>query len=979
MTKEEILNGMSEAEFYRLYPTRESWEAAQAQMAYGGSPYDPGVPFGAGIMMAYGGMYQAGGPYGTDVYTEKKMSPAQWEQFNVKRGYQEIPSQISKDPSVSGMRYKEYYNPTEYQKTDTGFSKVGAPAGYDYNKDTSYKPIVSYGYKEPVTTKPSIQVPQPQSTRKEIARNPDYITYQSPGATGGYTNAVTQYVDVKTGQAIPDISKAYDPQGKYSFTPSSTTPAPTVSQPAASPQAMATNNIPSKIPGKTKFGGMPYYAQRGGTPYYGGPIYPAAYGGDVVEYCWGGLPGGPNEMPAMEDGGYMTYGGYNSPTNYGSFSVPMNDGGDLDIAQDGKVVDWAKQLQEKLAERTGKTVPSGVSKYYGEFEVPNLSQMDSVITSPVNPNIGMAFKGSKSMLVPLKRSAREEVESINKPFTVATPPKRGERDVYIKYQKFGGAYDTTNAGTYPMLNAGGYGSKMKANRKTGGDLTSQGGNQNFLDGRNSTYLNYIKNNVLKNMHQEESQKVMNAFMQMENQMPQVDMGYGSGYMQMGGYQQSFDAINPQNAALQNMYSQQMQQHQDQRAKDQAAFRQANVDLFNLPEAADGQQTNPNASDLLHQFAEEFGPTSRRTGLPLFPANMSPYYKIGKEDAAELAGIPKGFKMEGLEVTPKYGLLGRTKLGKYMGIGPKSIHYKFTGKRGYMPGEPQPDENFKQQAARQAQAKQIDNIMKASASQYGPAPEGTTAAPVPYMPAMIKPGYDASGKLLNQKFPGLGPSVIPASSQFSTLAYGGMPEYQGSILGSQTGNPIQLGDTTNQYSFIGVPTTPTPQSAGLTNPMAIATADESKNSAYVQGPQVQYDPTKDKSQEDVTVEGDIKRKWQGVGQTIGQYAVPAINKLSGLLEQKDYLKAKKKLEQSMLADNTFMTSPMNAKNRGDYDPNTGMFRPDQKVPVQFPGYAQWGGFNTFADGGSYEEGEELDLSPEEIEELRQQGYEIEYLD
>ena len=36
----------------------------------------------------------------------------------------------------------------------------------------------------------------------------------------------------------------------------------------------------------------------------------------------------------------------------------------------------------------------------------------------------------------------------------------------------------------------------------------------------------------------------------------------------------------------------------------------------------------------------------------------------------------------------------------------------------------------------------------------------------------------------------------------------------------------------------------------------------------------------------------------------------------------------------------MKNPLNNKSRGDYDPNSGMLRPDQYVPVQF--YGQFGG-------------------------------------
>jgi len=870
MTKDEILNGMSEAEFYRLYPTRESWEAAQAEMAYGGSPYDPGIPFGAGITMAYGG-------YLTKAGSGIEMSAAQiaGEKAGWASGYgsaygkdafrRTSQAQLLKEHPglkyVSGDYRKgqglfEHTDPETQKKTQYYFTQDPHGKYMFYNASLAKTPQAPVQKKtQPVQpTQVTTQKPQPQINRKEIGRTADYITYQYPHPTAGYSQAETKYIDTKTGQPIADISKAFDSQGKYIGSP----------QPIA---AVTPNNSGTTV---NKYGG---------TPYYGGPIYPAAYGGDIAEYCWGGLPGGPNEMPAMEDGGFYVGGNYNSPTNYGSFSVPMNQGG---------------------------------------------------------------------------------------------------------YNEFGGAYDTTNAGTYPMMNTGGYGSKIKPSRKKGGDITSQGGNQSFLDQRNSSYLNYIKNNVLNNMHEEESQKVQDAFMQMESQMPQMGMAYGGAYMQMGGYpQQAFDRINPQNAALQNMYSQQINQFQQQHAKDAEGFR----NMF-LPQAQKGSE-QPTHSALLHQLATEFGPSSRRTGLPLFPANVSSYYGINKKDAAKLAGIPQGFKMEGLEITPQWGLGARTamNIGNWFrnkdekrttpGWAPKKIHYKFTGKRGYLPGEPRPDTHETLQPPTYGPP-----TAQQSNEPYGPIPAGTTQAPVPFMPASIKPGYNASGRLLNQQAPGLGPAIIPASSQFNTLAYGGMPMYQGSILGSQTGNPIDLqGNTTNMWSFQGAPAaaTPTPQSAGLATSKVVTTADESKNTPYVQGPQVMYDPTRDRSQEDVTVEGDIKRKWKGVGEAIGQYAVPAMNTLSSILEQKDVRKAKKKLEESMVADNVFMTSPMNAENRGDYDPNSGMFRPNQMVPVQFPGYAQWGGFNTFADGGVYDEGDELDLTPEEIEDLRQQGYEIEYLD
>ncbi len=545
--------------------------------------------------------------------------------------------------------------------------------------------------------------------------------------------------------------------------------------------------------------------------------------------------------------------------------------------------------------------------------------------------------------------------------------------VYNKYpslkKQAGGTMTQDLEGTYPSFGYGGYDSPFNYGQfpgmAHGGNTTSQGGNQDFLNNRNNTYLNYIQNNVLKNIQQEESEKVQNAFMQMENS---YRMG-GAPCYECGGYHMqgggSYDMLNQQNLALQNMYGQQMQQYQDQHAQDRAAF----ANLF-LPQDAEGAQ-QPDHGALLHQFAEEFGPRSRRTGLPLFPANLSPYYQIGKKDAAKLAGLPKNFKMEGLEITPKWGLGARTamNIGNLFrskendrttpGWAPKSIHYKFTGKRGYMPGEPRPDTHETVQQSAIGPKTTYDQ-----ANPYGPIPAGTTQASVPYLPSSIRPGYNASGKMINEKYPGLTPSYISSSSQFNTMAYGG-DYFDGggnypTLFGTQN-NPIDLkGSTTNQWSFAGQQSAPTPTAAGVYGKPALSidTRNQTEDSPYVQGSQVQYDAAKDRSNEDITVEGDIDKKWKGIRETIGQYAIPTLNFVSSGLENKNYKKFKKKMEASMLADNAFVTTPLNAKNRGDYDINSGILRSDDYVPVQFPGYAQWGGFNTMAVGGSYEKDQEL---------------------
>lgn len=809
MTKEEILNGMSEAEFYRLYPTKESWEAAQAEMAYGGSPYDPGIPFGAGITMAHGG-----------------------------------------------------------------------------------------------------------------------------------------------------------------------------------------------------------------TPYYGGPIYPAAYGGDIAEYCWGGLPGGPNEMPAMEDGGFYVGGNYNSPTNYGSFSVPMNQGGDLDIAQDGKIVDWAKQQQQKLAERTGQGVPTGVSKYYGAFDVPNLSQMDSVVTSPINPKIGMAFKGSKSMLVPLDRSVEQDVKKINKPFTVATPVKKGERDVYINYQEFGGAYDTTNQDTYPMMNTGGYGfiddaiSSVNATRKSGGDITSQGGNQDFLSQRNNYFLNYMQKMIDKNIRQEEAAKVKDAFIEMDSQLPPIGstMAYGGVY-QIGGpgisYRQSFDTVNPQNEAM-------IQAYQNMANTQQGNINKAWGNLYNsFYQNGGGPNKDESWEDYQKRLAEEkagkeggrgrvwdgtkWVPVNKPTDKNITYETTSPWanlayglnpegqiskwipdndirvgYRLGKKDFAEMAGLdPNIHKLSGAQFN--YGPMGKLMPRVF---GPKSITF------GTMDMSKGAFEHLKEPLS-------FDNQTPGATRSYDD---------MNWFQKMKEDrrvaGQEKDAEKRRQRIAEIGPEAYKEEQAWNDMswrekrasnkamkqnlredelrdkrlqelqnatgpvvkAYGGLP------IAQTAPNPISYDEWAESLKF-------NPPSVAEEGPdeqfppvETVGTKEQTEQEALADVAGIQkrraeqeamFGPAMGSKPDIMGGPGKqftAKKKTTGVGKALAKRAHLVADIISSGLEAAQS-NAKQKMQDMTLADNRFMTMSSSAKNRGDYDPNSGMFRPNQMVPVQFPGYtAQWGGFNTMEFGG-----------------------------
>jgi hypothetical protein len=98
----------------------------------------------------------------------------------------------------------------------------------------------------------------------------------------------------------------------------------------------------------------------------------------------------------------------------------------------------------------------------------------------------------------------------------------------------------------------------------------------------------------------------------------------------------------------------------------------------------------------------------------------------------------------------------------------------------------------------------------------------------------------------------------------------------------------------------------------------------------------------------------------------------MNFLAGTLENADAMQKQKELMNRLAFDqmsNEFRGS------EGDYAFNTGMFRPDQMVPVQFTGYN-----NTMSQmGGAFEKDTEYYLDDDTIQAILAAGGEIEYLD
>ena len=101
-----------------------------------------------------------------------------------------------------------------------------------------------------------------------------------------------------------------------------------------------------------------------------------------------------------------------------------------------------------------------------------------------------------------------------------------------------------------------------------------------------------------------------------------------------------------------------------------------------------------------------------------------------------------------------------------------------------------------------------------------------------------------------------------------------------------------------------------------------------------------------------------------GQPLAEGIIGGLNFGAAALNARQNTKNSNTLRQRMDSDSLFQSNQAGNANRGDYDSNSGMYRPNQMVPTQQRGY-QMGG--------------EHQLTDSEIAKLRKQGYKIQYLD
>ena len=162
------------------------------------------------------------------------------------------------------------------------------------------------------------------------------------------------------------------------------------------------------------------------------------------------------------------------------------------------------------------------------------------------------------------------------------------------------------------------------------------------------------------------------------------------------------------------------------------------------------------------------------------------------------------------------------------------------------------------------------------------------------------------------------------------------------------NPISMGTC-----FTPVGNAPGAAPANIAYQGAPKPAFSTPESVGLQQQNIEMKGMRDNSEKQATITSKQRPGYNGMAAAATMVAgidlaTSAINKA------KD--KSKQGLADLQLADNAYLANPANAQSQGDYDPNSGMFRPNQMVPVQFAGYSAYGG-STYQDGGMQEQGQQ----------------------
>ena len=146
-----------------------------------------------------------------------------------------------------------------------------------------------------------------------------------------------------------------------------------------------------------------------------------------------------------------------------------------------------------------------------------------------------------------------------------------------------------------------------------------------------------------------------------------------------------------------------------------------------------------------------------------------------------------------------------------------------------------------------------------------------------------------------------------------------------------------------------------------------------NQALRQQTQKVYEPEGDVTYDFKTKAGMNNASVQGALLTGNAAAKGAL----GFIDRMQNRKNEKEMYKNLTADNLYASDP--SRDRGDYDTNTGLYRPDQMGQTWNSRSAQMGGQNSYLnEDPDYVEGDEVDMTEEELANFIANGGEVEYL-
>lgn len=123
-------------------------------------------------------------------------------------------------------------------------------------------------------------------------------------------------------------------------------------------------------------------------------------------------------------------------------------------------------------------------------------------------------------------------------------------------------------------------------------------------------------------------------------------------------------------------------------------------------------------------------------------------------------------------------------------------------------------------------------------------------------------------------------------------------------------------------------------------------------------------------DEYTEDYKAKSKWLGDRQGAVLSANALVEGTAGVLNRFGNRASEAQMYANTIADNNFARKP--GKDSGDYDPNSGLYRPDEQGAVHTSRSAQYGGTS------NYTEGDEVEMTEEELAQFLANGGEVEYL-